>query len=587
MFKKILTIISIVVLVFMPMVTHAASFFFSPSSLSKQVAQTFVVDVFVASADQSTNAVSGVISFPKQLVQVVSLSQSGSVISLWVQPPSFSNTDGTIRFEGISFNPGFTGTSGKLFSITLKGTAEGLAGMSFSSASALANDGLGTQILKGTGTGSFRIVGTPKPTDPTTPSVKPTEPTPVNQPPQVVSGGVSPVLTSPTHPNPQQWYASNDVVVNWEAPKGVTDVRVLFDAVPDSTPTVIYGASVTERVMSDVADGVWYFHAQFKTAAGWGPVAHFPVQIDTVPPQPFTISFPHEQEDPTDPRPIALFNTPDLLSGISHYEIKIGNEDFYKVDPREIESNPYSLPTQQPGKATIVVRAFDQAGNVMTSAEDFSVAALPAPNLSNYPTEIETGDILIVNGESFPSSNIEVALSSENGKTVTIEERTNSLGNFRIIWPKELSVGVYQLQVIAIDDRGAKSLPSERITIVVKEPVFLTLGSRAITFVSFIFFCVIVGLGILAISFKGWYALLRLRRRLQKEISQVDDAVSESFQSLHTTMYESISLLEQAHDKRRLTKEEKNILNTLKAEVDRTEKFTKKKIHDIEEAVDE
>jgi hypothetical protein len=339
--------------------------------------------------------------------------------------------------------------------------------------------------------------------------------------------------------------------------------------------------------MSDVADGVWYFHAQFKTAAGWGPVAHFPVQIDTVPPQPFTISFPHEQEDKTDPRPIVLFNTPDLLSGISHYEIKIGNGDFYKVELREIESNPYSLPIQQPGKSIIVVRAFDHAGNVMTSAEDFAVAALPAPNLSNYPSEIETGAILIVNGETLPSSKIEVALSSENGKTVTIEERTNSLGNFRIIWPKELSVGVYQLQVTAIDDRGAKSMPSESITIVVKEPVFLTLGSRAITFVSFVFFCVIVCLGILGISFKGWYALLRLRRRLQKEISQVDDAVSESFQSLHTTMYESISLLEQAHDKRRLTKEEKNILNTLKAEVDRTEKFTKKKIHDIEEAVDE
>ena len=59
------------------------------------------------------NAASGVISFPADKLEVVSLSKTGSVFTLWVQEPSFSNSAGTINFEGIVLNPGFIGAAGK------------------------------------------------------------------------------------------------------------------------------------------------------------------------------------------------------------------------------------------------------------------------------------------------------------------------------------------------------------------------------------------------------------------------------------------------------------------------------------------
>ena len=60
----------------------AASLYFSPSSGSYTVGSTLSVNIYVASADQAINAASGVISFPSDKLEVVSLSKSGSIFSL-------------------------------------------------------------------------------------------------------------------------------------------------------------------------------------------------------------------------------------------------------------------------------------------------------------------------------------------------------------------------------------------------------------------------------------------------------------------------------------------------------------------------
>jgi len=109
----------------LPVTAQAASLYFSPSSGTHAVGTSFTVSVYVSSADQAMNAASGVISFPSDKLSVESLSKSGSVFSLWVQEPSFSNSAGTINFEGIVLNPGFTGASGKAINITFKTKAAG------------------------------------------------------------------------------------------------------------------------------------------------------------------------------------------------------------------------------------------------------------------------------------------------------------------------------------------------------------------------------------------------------------------------------------------------------------------------------
>ncbi len=135
----------------------AASLFISPSQGSYVVGQTFTVSVYANSSDQSMNALSGIVSFPAEKLSLVSISKTGSIVSLWVQEPSFSNTRGTATFEGIVLNPGYVGTAGRIISLTFRAKTTGTASLTFTNSSILANDGQGTSILDSTGTASFSI----------------------------------------------------------------------------------------------------------------------------------------------------------------------------------------------------------------------------------------------------------------------------------------------------------------------------------------------------------------------------------------------------------------------------------------------
>jgi hypothetical protein len=136
---------------------HAASLYFSPTTGNYGVGETISVGVYSQSQDQSMNAVSGGITFSPNLLQVVSISKAGSIVSLWAQEPTYSNAVGTVSFEGLIPNPGYQGGSGKIVTVTFRVKAVGSAGLTFASGSVLANDGNGTDILKSRGSALFTL----------------------------------------------------------------------------------------------------------------------------------------------------------------------------------------------------------------------------------------------------------------------------------------------------------------------------------------------------------------------------------------------------------------------------------------------
>jgi hypothetical protein len=167
--------------IFLPVITFAAGFSVTPSNYSATTGKTFTVNVNVNTAGQIMNAASGSLSFPKDVIEVVSVSKSGSIINLWVQDPQFSNALGIVSFEGIVLNPGFTGT-GKILTVTFRTKNAGAGTFSFSNGSVLANDGSGTNILKSLGTGTVTVTAAPIPEpEPLKPTPTPVVPTPVPQ----------------------------------------------------------------------------------------------------------------------------------------------------------------------------------------------------------------------------------------------------------------------------------------------------------------------------------------------------------------------------------------------------------------------
>ncbi len=165
-----------------PFFANAANLSFSKTSGSYNAGDTFTVNVYINSTDQSMNAASGVVLFPTDLISVSSISKNGSIFSLWVQEPLFSNNGGTVNFEGIVLNPGFIGSNGKILSITFKTKKVGNAEITFSTGSVLANDGKGTNILTNTGKMSVNIGEKPAPKETPVPEKKIEDvPTPITK----------------------------------------------------------------------------------------------------------------------------------------------------------------------------------------------------------------------------------------------------------------------------------------------------------------------------------------------------------------------------------------------------------------------
>jgi len=159
----------------LPSSVFAATLGFSPPTLSRAVGSTFSVLVYVSNAGQPMNAASGIVSFPTDKLGVVGISKTNSVMNLWVEEPTFSNTEGKVNFEGIVLNPGYAGNQGTIITITFRTKSAGKASLGFSSGTILANDGTGTNILTSLGTASVSIQTVPVPQDIDTTEVK--EPT--------------------------------------------------------------------------------------------------------------------------------------------------------------------------------------------------------------------------------------------------------------------------------------------------------------------------------------------------------------------------------------------------------------------------
>lgn len=179
-FKKftLFLVCGITAAMFLPMLAFASTLRLSPSSGSYSIGSAISLNVSVSSPDQAMNAASGVISFPPDKLTVTSISKGGSIFSLWAQEPSFSNGAGTVNFEGIVLNPGFTGAIGKILTVNFRVKAAGDAAITFSSGSILANDGLGTNILTALSGAQLNLKeAVPEPAAPR-PSPKPVTPKP-------------------------------------------------------------------------------------------------------------------------------------------------------------------------------------------------------------------------------------------------------------------------------------------------------------------------------------------------------------------------------------------------------------------------
>lgn len=354
---------------------HAADVLITPSTGSYSTGQTFTATIQANPAGDSINAVEASLTFNPSTLSVVSVSKTGSAFSLWTTEPAFSNTAGTIEFGGGSPTP--FSVQSTLLTVTFRALAEGTAAVSFETASALAADGQGTDVLENSIGANYTIAAgtTPQPQTPTeTPSEQPT--TPEDNDAAIAFGDPprAPEVGSQAFLDPELWYRTTEGIFTWELPFDVNAVAVEVATSSDNEPTNIIDPPVEEFVVNseNLTEGVQYLSVQFQNQVGWGAVTNRKIQIDTRPPMPFRIDV-QAGSSPTS-FPMLVFEAEDETSGIDYYEMTIAENEPVQITPDEARLG-YLLKELVDGTYTVRVVAHDRAGNTTEASTPVLITA--------------------------------------------------------------------------------------------------------------------------------------------------------------------------------------------------------------------
>lgn len=555
----------------------AASLVVSPNSGNYNVGDTFQVSVYAMSSDQSLNALSGRINYPAERLTVVSVSKSSSIVNFWtIDPGEYASEPGVVRFEGVVLNPGYKGTRGTIFSITFKVKAQGSAAVNFLSASILANDGKGTNILSSVRDGLFTLgpVGSEFTTD---------------------KGGkglpLAPQVISSTHPSGFEWYNLNKASFAWSLAPDTTGVAYVVDQKPTTNPGTTSKGMVSLYSTEELDDGEWYLHVRTKNDKGWGSITHFRFQIDTEPPLRLLIT-EMDKTSKMSPRARFMFESEDKSSGIKEYEIEIGTN--YGTTWFESSSNVYETPALPPGVHTMVVTAKDRAQNSIKEKVSFTITGLPVPKITEYSGVVNEGEPIIIKGTTLPNYDVVLSLSAENtslsgGKIfynsknkegVVFETTTQARadGTFTVVLSERFKADTYIISAKATNADGATSESSDPVIVVVKA-TGLFAGMFGGSFLVPILILVVILAFLLAYI---WYKMRLIKYKIAHELSDTEHLLARSFDILA----EDVDTLDRTSMREGVGEGEKRLILQHKRDIEDAERIISSKMKSMKDGLE-
>ncbi len=545
----------------------AATLSVSPNTAVYTAGQTFTARVVVNTAGKKINAAEGTLSFKPSELSVVRISK-GSIFNLWTAEPSFSNSAGTITFSG-GTPTGYSGSAGTVLSITFRVKAAGNPKLSFVNGSVLAADGRGTNVLTAMNGATYTIVA--QDTSPT-PEVVEYVP-PANTPDR-------PVITSTTHPDSDGWYPTKTAELSWNLPSDIVAVRTLLDDKSSSIPTKVYTDPISKITIDDLDEGVQYFHLQFKNSDGWGKVAHYRLAVDSVKPSLFEIALP-DDADLSNPEQTLLLRTEDDTSKVATFKIKIDDTEPYEFVDTE-GAKRVTLPALDPGYHTVIIEAFDNAGNSVINTLSFTILAFDKPVFTEYPTEVSENVIPVIKGATRPKSKVELSITKIGSDTQTVTLSSDESGEFVYIPESRLSLGVYELSAVAIDQYGAQSEVSDTVRIAVQQPGYLRIGAMAISLLS----VVVPLLALVILLLFGLFFIISkwrsFRKGVTKETKEALVMLNTQFTQLQKTLTSEASALANTRKTKKLTKSEVALVESMQEALTSAQQKVTKEMKDVD-----
>lgn len=365
--KKLLIITLLFAALSWSVEAHAATMSIVPSTTSVEVGDLVTARIVTNSQGVAINNAEATLRFPSDILSVMSVSKAGSIFSLWVEEPAFSNAAGTVSYNGGVPTPGFTGSTGTILTVTFMAKQAGTATLSLADGAVRANDGSGTDVLSGSSGTQITVVSAPKAV-PGTPSTVPEEPSA----PDVVSDIA---VSSPTHPDQDAWYANPNPTVRWVLGTAES-VQLIVDRSASAQPAVTYTPPIVEKTVTDLADGTWYFRIRAKERGVWTTVSSYRLNIDTEVP---TIDTSSISYDASTGMVGIQADAHDAVSGISGYDILIDDAVAAHAAGDAFAKGAYRFAYGKPGTHDVTLVAIDAAGN---RAEVSGSIVVPASSLA-------------------------------------------------------------------------------------------------------------------------------------------------------------------------------------------------------------
>jgi len=305
------------------------------------------VAVEVSTGGEAVNAAQIDITYDPTKIHVMDIDTANSFCSpaMYLEK-NIDNRIGEVQVACALPTPGFSGQSGNVITLDVQPLQAGSVVLHFAtSTQILANDGLGTDVLRLATDGSYRIINESAAEDATS----------------------SVLVFSPTYPNSTRWYNKPSGLFTWIAHPGYS-YRYALNTIP--AMATLAGANTTSAdfvSVSGLENGISYFHIQPVWNGIAGAVSNYKVMIDTTPPSNPAIRV--SATTVTEGQIVRLeFESQDGVSGLqNNYYVQFDGGVFLPTTP----SLSIAFPA---GTHLVTVRAFDQAGNFSDGTITVTVA---------------------------------------------------------------------------------------------------------------------------------------------------------------------------------------------------------------------
>jgi len=288
------------------------------------------------SGGEAINVVGVEIDYDPQIAKVLEINTAESLCrqDLFIER-NIDNENGKVEIACMLPSPGFIESSGVIAELILQPLKSGKFILHFEEETkVLANDGLGTNVLRLAVDGSYDIIN-------------------YNEEEEFVA----PRVFSYTHPNSERWYQKRGIRFSWNWLEETSGYRYAFNEIPDYIPEKENFTQDNFLKINVNKDGIYYFHIMEEKENSINSVSHYKVMIDSAPPFLRTIKVSNTNINIGEIVRFA-FSGKDELSGIQEVSyIKLNDGIFLPVKPLVY------IPFLQRGEHMVTIRIFDKAGN--------------------------------------------------------------------------------------------------------------------------------------------------------------------------------------------------------------------------------